>query len=630
MSSLSPPKCIVETSLYERGGHKPPTVEEPLDLTVTATKCKLRLVDCNALCHRDFKVRILEFDDFPSEPYAAVSYPWRGVSNSGPLRRFFHVRGAEQGADPVGGVLLFHACAAAIAHGCPYLWIDRLCIMQTSKEDKHWQIRHMHQVYKSCKVCIVLPGGLQRITYLDEPTPWIHRSWTLQETLAPPESIVLFRWRPGPGTASVAAVGSFPIVGVPRAPQVVMLPLRLVLAASTVGSMTFTPEEPGKEAVSVRVSMFSAHPPPPAFESSLGSRPRILATNVSALSMAMEPEIMADPDRRAHAVWQSSLMRTSSRPVDMVFSIMGLFGVELDPGAFHEDDRRGATIALARAILQAGGRANWLGVACRVPPERTLSSFPTLPRTSVGGLALVQVGADRVQEVSELMDPTYPVPAQLVPLPTGDMDGNGFLTVSMKAAPAWQADPSSSPDDSYVLRALDGSSWQLTAPDNSERSGRPAAYVSLLGWFHRYYPSWVISEDDTRNIRLMLLELHQEQAERRSTDGHGNALAVHTRSFFSLDRQMKETVQQWTERRFRIGPIDGSDHNESVVESGSSDMSSQPVQNYYEDTPPWPAGSKGNTFVNECMRQAEAALPYTVVQERLMKPTVYHPDLQLQ
>ncbi|KAF9227019.1 hypothetical protein BS17DRAFT_695336 [Gyrodon lividus] len=52
----------------------------------------------------------------------------------------------------------------------------------------------------SCHTCIVLPVGLQHVvSCLDEPTGWIHRGWTLQETLAPKDTVVLFLWKNGPG-----------------------------------------------------------------------------------------------------------------------------------------------------------------------------------------------------------------------------------------------------------------------------------------------------------------------------------------------------------------------------------------------------------------------------------------------
>ena len=549
---------------------------------------------------KEFKIRILEFDELPTVAvsYAAVSYPWRGVQ-TGITKRSFHVVGAEGDADPVGGLLLRHICAAALEHNCPYLWLDRLCIMQNKtdagKEDRRWQIRHMYQVYKSCKVCIVLPGGLQRLAFIDEPTTWIHRSWTLQETLAPPDAVVVFRWRLGPGNARVPmdgriGLGSFPITEALHTNGAVMLSLRLLLVASAVGSMIFKPNAPGKEEVLVRVSIFSAHPPPLWYDSSKTTQPRILATNVCALCMAMEPGVMADPERRRHAVWQSALMRTSSRPVDMVFSIMGLFDVELDPGVFHKDDRRGATIELARAILKAGGQATWLGLACRVPPDRSLSAFPTFPRTTVSGKALVDLGKDRIQEISELMEPVYPVAEKLVPLPKGAMDANGCLMVSMKSTHIRQMQVAAPLPDN-ILPALDGSFWQL-----DECDGQPTAFVALLGWFHWYYPGLAVSEDDTRNIRLVLLESSSKQGEQVG-DVDQVPLTCRVRSFIYLHQSKKETVLQWPEKSFRIGAAD--------VEL---------EQNAYEEISPWPVNSSGNTFVSECMRRAQEARPYKTVE----------------
>src|SRR5277367_1567730 len=60
-----------------------------------------------------------------------------------------------------------------------YLWLDRLCIMQTSKQDKRWQIVHTFNLYRHCTQCLVLPGGIQRLVPLDEETSWVHRAWTL-------------------------------------------------------------------------------------------------------------------------------------------------------------------------------------------------------------------------------------------------------------------------------------------------------------------------------------------------------------------------------------------------------------------------------------------------------------------
>jgi hypothetical protein len=55
-----------------------------------------------------------------------------------------------------------------------------------------------------------------------------------------------------------------------------------------------------------------------------------------------------DEGARYCDLWRSVWMRTSSRAVEMAFSMMGLFRVELEPYAFDENDRHGATIALAQ------------------------------------------------------------------------------------------------------------------------------------------------------------------------------------------------------------------------------------------------------------------------------------------
>jgi hypothetical protein len=86
--------------------------------------------------------------------------------------------------------------------GVNHLWIDLVCIMQSDDYDKAWQIEHMYELYTHCTLCIILPAGLQYISRLDEETGWIHRGWTLQETLAPKRTVVMFRWTLGPGKES--------------------------------------------------------------------------------------------------------------------------------------------------------------------------------------------------------------------------------------------------------------------------------------------------------------------------------------------------------------------------------------------------------------------------------------------
>ncbi|KAF8600778.1 hypothetical protein BDV93DRAFT_259481 [Ceratobasidium sp. AG-I] len=322
-----------------------------LDLATNGTAKRYRLIDCARIVDDDTLV-IYEYVDFPVTPYAALSYVWRGNAvEPGSSSPTFSVKGAED-ADPIGSTVLTDACAAALARGVSFIWLDRLCILQNSSEDKRWQISEMYRLYQSCAICIVAPGGLQRLVPLDEETEWIHRGWTLQEALAPPIVVVLFSWKLGASQARAGddSWGTIEPVGLNRSAIAL---LSLILDACTTGYLSFELESGLPRMVQTRI--FSAEP----HEQPLNSVPfwqptrQVMSPNVSALAIATSSDM--DADIKEYAIWQSALMRTSSRPVDMVFSIMGLFGVILDPGQFEKHDRIGATIALAQAILKKGG-----------------------------------------------------------------------------------------------------------------------------------------------------------------------------------------------------------------------------------------------------------------------------------
>jgi hypothetical protein len=161
----------------------------------TLSPCRFRFLDVKQYLKKEL-IYIREFSELPDSEYAALSYVWRGLrpqpgaTSSAPN---FTIQGAED-ADPINSGVLHTACLAALHFKCDLLWIDRLSVIQTSKEDKTWQIRNMFRVYQLCKVCLVLPGGLAKLAGVTEVTPWIHRAWTLQESVAPPSVQVVFHW----------------------------------------------------------------------------------------------------------------------------------------------------------------------------------------------------------------------------------------------------------------------------------------------------------------------------------------------------------------------------------------------------------------------------------------------------
>jgi hypothetical protein len=162
-------------------------------------------------------------------------------------------------------------------------------------------------------------------------TAWIHRSWTLQESLAPKDALVLFAWNQGPGAIKTGDEFGTITEVVPSKSSVTNL--SAIVNACVMGKLEFLPHPARWDEVFGRMvtCKILGHATP----------------NLLALGVTLNGTLATDPDTRDHAIWQCALMRTSSRPIDMVFSIMGLFGVSLNTRAFREDERLRATVALA-------------------------------------------------------------------------------------------------------------------------------------------------------------------------------------------------------------------------------------------------------------------------------------------
>ncbi|PBL01048.1 hypothetical protein ARMGADRAFT_916977, partial [Armillaria gallica] len=193
MNLNSESSTIVNIPLSELHGNT-------LDITQKATPRRLRMIDCHAYVHEQV-LRICQFNESGPTSYSAISYIWKGngpITSSEPPPHQFRVKGAEDG-DPVSIPVLGYACLISLHHALPYIWFDRACIMQTNKEDKNWQIKHMFELYKNAAVCVVLPGGMERLVPMDEETVWMHRGWTLQEALVPASTVVAFAWDRGGG-----------------------------------------------------------------------------------------------------------------------------------------------------------------------------------------------------------------------------------------------------------------------------------------------------------------------------------------------------------------------------------------------------------------------------------------------
>jgi len=448
-----------------------------IDICTAARPGHYRLINCSQYVQRQ-SLRIYEFtDSIATISYAAISYVWRGNSldlskNHSDLGAF-GAKGAEDG-DPIGIDVLYHACTASLMEGAPYLWLDRLCIMQTSKDDKAWQIARIYGIYLNCKVCLVLPGGIRQLVTEEEETTWIERGWTLQEVTAPKRAMVLFKWEHGPGSweGYKGKVKGKVIEVIPK--KSVMVLLREMLeACSHSEALWWIPADgsEGRDDISPAI---------------LGDYGSMLA---GSLLRGMDAE---DPEGKAHAIWQNAFWRTSSRPVDMVLSIMGIFGVTLNPRVFHRDDRIGATIALAKEILRKGGKPTWLVMAFDVPPSRFLSSFPEFPRTDVSGEVSLQTASKEQQFDLTLW--------WVEDLPDGSMDDDGYIIIASKAAPvvyagetiekgtfsSTQNDDLGTDTSCIRVAARDGKVWEILKHDHSQPVENSKTFIVFLGHAHDY------------------------------------------------------------------------------------------------------------------------------------------------
>ncbi|KAH7886414.1 hypothetical protein F5I97DRAFT_1276372 [Phlebopus sp. FC_14] len=544
------PRTILDIPLDWKGPRK-----QPIDISSTASPRAFRLIDCNQVLQHG-RLRIMEFPSILEISYATISYIWSGKLADLADVRTFRVLGALT-AHPVSVDVLNHACLVAEKQGAGYIWLDLLCIMQASDSDKAWQIEHMYEFFANCNICIILPAGMQYIARLDEETGWIHRGWTLQETLVPKRTVVLFRWSFGSG---------FVVVGTYFSPSNTIeeiIPGRSAIAAvkdiidaCSVGFMYFFREFPRHNAPRQPLFMVKAR--------IFGHQ----SPNLLSLAAAMDDVVGVEPDVREHAIWQCAMMRTTYYPVDMVFSIMGLFGVILSVSDFAQGDRIGATIALAKKILESGKSASWLGISFRLPPCRYLATFPIFPHTGIAKKALVRTKRG-LREMADFMDCEFPNAHALgAGMATGTMDDAGYLTFRSRftcVIPEHQR-----PENQYVslphVKAINGDTWWVV--DSPPSPPSKVTFASVIGWFDNYIPGGQTLALHFYQLKVMLIQEHAPGK-------------FHIVSFGAMYHIFRKDVMGWRTREFTVG---GPDPLPSAGESQTGDEDDEQDETIWDVT----------------------------------------------
>lgn len=460
-------------------------IDQPLALT-GATKYRFRFLDVAALAHKS-TIHVLEFEQLPTDPYAVISYVWRGLPPhpdvKSPLPNI-HVEGAE-GADPISVEVLRLISLAAENFGCRFIWLDALCILQAHEDDKAWQIQRMYDLYRSCKACIVAPGGLQRLVAPTEETSWMARAWTLQEAIAPPEVHCIFEW----GLGNVILQSNLPLkIEEVEKGVAAVAPLNFTLLTAMKGTGFKMLDWSGK----------SIQKPSPNFQIRMfGDRSRShpqMRELVDAIDMKGKTGMYT-------AIWRCSFMRMAKYPVDTVYSIMGIMGVTLDTTKFGHDDRLEATIALMQAILARGEHAEWLAIATRVVPNPKLSTLPAFPQTDASRKPVLEARGG-LKDVADVMDSGW----RLADTPKGTMSDDGYFRFSALSASVRLG--KSQEEESTAFESEFGSDsagkWEVV-PQSSEGVSHKAVFI---GRWEQYNNGAFGVMSNPRDHALMLIEEH--------------------------------------------------------------------------------------------------------------------------
>ncbi len=449
---------------------------------------------------------------------STISYPWQGLELDDAVTDVtrFTIKGAELGGVISADVLLTSCRAAKHLKQAGYrrptlLWLDRLCIKQEDEEDKRWQIKNMYDIYKRCALCLVLPGGLKRLAELSEQTTWAKRAWTLQEALVPDHVECLFSWR----KLSMKTTVSCDSVVVVEPFRSAVLSLEGLLNATMTGlKYTLTESGDGDYGNGFQIDAenededddLSENPSSSEIkdlkledpqtdeiidddssdwqnegsekeqgaESPIREKPNTLTSTEAHVLYNVLKHRESDRDMKEAALWKCALMRTSSRPVDMVFSVMALFGVPLDPAFFDHNDREKATLALAQGILQSGGRATWLGISLTMDPSPFMSTLPTFPETNVAGGAMIQTPTGP-QSVENMVDSYWLLTETL----TGSMDADGNFHTRSRAAALKRAERSLKKEGRVIteFEIMGGEAEKWVVEPGSESDGQYYAIV---------------------------------------------------------------------------------------------------------------------------------------------------------
>ena len=222
-------------------------------------------------------------------------------------------------------------------------------------------------------------GGCRVAQGLDQHASWIDRAWTLQEATLCKDTYALFAWNeslPPRGTvgwlrdhnnAKIERVRQISVgdpdwwaaddVGIMRLDQLLSITPDVNIGTLVMGTDVWNPESSHELQWSVKCLGEYRFP-------------------ISILAAMIEG--LHNPDSKykdfvIESAWRSIWMRTSTKPQDMVFSAMHLFGAEI------EVDYTRSLKSLIFELAKTASSPGWLNLFCHVPTLQGSGLIPMLP-----------------------------------------------------------------------------------------------------------------------------------------------------------------------------------------------------------------------------------------------------------
>jgi hypothetical protein len=291
---------------------------------------KLKLYEWKSLRRRGYHASASDPSNYPT--YAAISHVWDMSEEvkriAGEAGRPLHVE-IPEGLHTISWHGLQEAANAAHQLQCEYIWLDLICLDQIPRDDpveswrgddgeKEEQIGNMANIYKFAKAVIIMVGGVSAVQGVDTPSAWMDRAWTLQESaICLRDTYVYVQW-PYANRFTVNPEAKIPyevdFIPVEGEHQKALIELLDLLEMPDLSKYRTSPDLGLPSNFQVRC--LDGHKD--------GSQCRTAKTALLAV-------LKATNDRMRQAgVWRSILLRTSTHPVDVVYSVIGLLGVEVD------------------------------------------------------------------------------------------------------------------------------------------------------------------------------------------------------------------------------------------------------------------------------------------------------------